>query len=136
MLFGLLHCEGTHDKKAQVYLNMAKRQLNKVSQTNFSAENEKSCTLFKKLCKLAAHGLYNISKELYEINHRYTNDDLIELQTAVGRLQERYINTVFVNKAKPLQDADFRRNMGLPSNKWVYDPSQIRIRLADLAKIE
>ena len=136
LLFGLLHCEGSSDKKAQVYLNMAKKQLNKVSQTTFSVENEKSCTLFNKLCKLASHGLYDISKQLYEITHRYTDVDLIKLQTTVGRLHEKFINTVFIKRDQPLQDAVFQRNIGLPSNNWIFDASQIRIRLAQLANIE
>ena len=77
---------------------MAKQQLGTLSQSNFTAANEKSSTLFQKICKLASFGLFNIAQKLGEIDKMYTEDQLIKLQTAVNSLHEKFINHVFVRR--------------------------------------
>ena len=66
----------------------------------------------------------------------YTDDELIKLQTTVKSLHEKFINQVFVRRDQSQPDAKFLSNVALPANSWVFDASQIRVRLAQLAKIE
>ena len=51
-------------------------------------------------------------------------------------LHEKFIKDLFVMRDKPLQDAEFRKNIGLEKNRWIFDASQIRTRLAQTANIE
>ena len=80
--------------------------------------------------------MYTIVEQLDEIDLTYSEDELIKLETTVAYLKDKFISTLFLNKDEALTDEKFLSNVTLPENSWVFDASQIRTRLAQLANIE
>ena len=72
-IFGLLHFEGTHEKKAE--------ELSKL------LDNETGAT-FETLCSLASYKLFEVAAQTDEVEEFYSESKLKQLKENVPRLQQ------------------------------------------------
>ena len=61
ILFGLLHCKSTYDEKAKLYFEMTRKQMQLDQNQEICKNDFKQTDLFKKLCRLASFGLFEVS---------------------------------------------------------------------------
>ena len=61
ILFGLLHCKSTNDKKAKLYFEMTRKLMQLDVNQEIDKNDFKETDLFKKLCRLASFGLFEVT---------------------------------------------------------------------------
>ena len=74
-VFGLLHCQGSPEKKAKHYLEMARQQLKLEESIPFNTERSQNCTLFAKFFRIASHGLFKTLADIGEADPFYSDSE-------------------------------------------------------------